>query len=105
MPESGPFFNKKQFSLAVKGIGLNPENIGIAHRILVEKQSRQKVMLETGLTKQRISQIIQAVMDNFEKQLSHQDLIFIHCIINKNNAELVEKLENEALRNFDERVE
>lgn len=97
MAESSPFLNKKQFLLAVKGLGLNPENIEIARCILVEKQSRQKIMDATNLTKQRISQIVQAVMDNFEKQLDLYGLVFIHCIVNKSSAEQVEKLETEAL--------
>ena len=98
--DHGPIMNEKQFSLAIKGLRIRARSKDAAHRILVQGQSRQEVIEDTGMQKAAISQLINNIMKNLDKQLKKNGLIYQQYVLPKNLKPIVDALEEEHLNYY-----
>lgn len=91
---------EEQFKLAIKGLRMKAKNKEIAYRLFVSKESRKRIMEETGIQNAYISQLIARISKNFSEQLDEHDLICREWVIHKDTAPLIEVIEREHLRQY-----
>ncbi len=96
----GPIMNDKQFSLAIKGLRIRAKSKDVAYRILVQGQSRQEVIEDTGMQKAAVSQLINNILKNLDEQLKKNDLVYQHYVLPKNLKPVIDAFEEEHLNYY-----
>ena len=98
--DHGPIMNDKQFSLAIKGLRIRAKSRDVAHRILVQGQSRQEVIEDTGMQKAAVSQLINNILKNLDEQLKKNGLVYQQYVLPENLIPVINALEEEHLNYF-----
>ncbi len=96
----GPIMNDKQFSLAIKGLRIRAKSKDAAYRILVKGQSRQEVIKDTGMQKAAVSQLINNILKNLDKQLKKNGLVYQQYVLPEKLKPVIDALEDEHLEYF-----
>lgn len=96
----GPIMNDKQFSLAIVGLRIRAKSKDAAYRILVQGQSRQEVIEDTGMQKAAVSQLINNIMKNLDEQLKKNGLVYQQYVLPENLKPVIDALEEEHLNYF-----
>jgi len=98
--EHGPIVNDKQFTLAIKGLRIRAKSKDVAHRILVKGEIRPKVIVDSGMQKAAVSQLINLIMKNFDAQLKKNGLVYQEYVLPEKLKPLIDALEEEYLNNL-----
>jgi TrfB transcriptional repressor len=96
----GSIMNDKQFSLAIKGLRIRAKSKDVAYRILVKGQSRQEVIVDTGMQKAAVSQLINNILKNLDEQLKKNGLIYQQYVLPENLKPIIDALEEEHLNYY-----
>ena len=84
----------------LNGLKITVLSKDVAYRILVQGQSRQEVIEDTGMQKAAVSQLINNILKNLEEQLNKNGLVYQQYVLPKHLKPVIDALEDEHLNSY-----